>query len=258
MTNRRVVIAGNWKMNTSKNEGISLIRNILSNAIPTEVDIILCPPFIHLDTAHTLLKGSTVSLGAQTVSEHDSGAFTGEISAQMLTSYAVSYVIIGHSERRSLFHETNVIVNAKLKQCLKNNLNPIFCVGESLEERETNRTNAVISKQLKEGLEGTTEKELETSDFIVAYEPVWAIGTGKSATPAQAQDVHAHIRQELASLLGKNIAVKTRIQYGGSVKAENSKELLSQPDIDGALVGGACLKADSFLGIINESLIIHA
>lgn len=249
---RRHIIAGNWKMNTTLSEGIDLIQALKSSPVSSEIDIILCPPFTHLETARTLLKNSGIHLGAQTLSEQESGAFTGEISASMLASVGVKYVIIGHSERRTLFHETNSIINAKLKQAIHHRLNPIFCIGESLNEREENLTFSVLSKQLIEGLSGITPTEINTVDFVVAYEPIWAIGTGKTASPEQAQDVHAHIRSELTTVFGKELASKTRIQYGGSVKPDNCQSLLSKPDIDGALVGGACLKAESFLDIINS------
>lgn len=255
MNTRRHIIAGNWKMNTTIAEGFDLIQSLKSCPLNKDADIIICPPFTHLDMAKSLLKNTGIFLGAQTLSEHDAGAYTGEISAEMLKSLGVEFVIIGHSERRTLFHETNAIINAKLKQALKHKLNPILCVGETLEEREKDLTHAVIATQLREALTGLHTHDIDSVDFVVAYEPIWAIGTGKTASPDQAQDVHAYIRSELRILFGNVISEKIRLQYGGSVKPDNSQSLLSQIDIDGALVGGACLKAESFAGIINS---IHA
>lgn len=255
MKHRRPIIAGNWKMNTTIAEGIDLIQGIKNSPLSQGTDIVLCPPFTHLNTAKTLLKNSGIYLGAQTLSEYTSGAYTGEISADMLKSLHIEYVIIGHSERRTIFHESNATINAKLKQALNSQLNPILCVGESLEEREKDLTHSIIATQLREGLAGVHASSIETLDFVIAYEPIWAIGTGKTASPEQAQDVHAYIRSELRILFGNTIAEKTRLQYGGSVKPENSQALLSKLDIDGALVGGACLNAESFANIINS---VHA
>jgi triosephosphate isomerase len=185
------------------------------------------------------------------MSHANSGAFTGEISGHMLKSVGCEYVILGHSERRTIFSESNETINRKLKKALEVGLKPIFCVGETLEEREANITEEIVGKQIREGLEDISENEL--SDLILAYEPVWAIGTGKTATPEQAQQVHGFIRNLISGLISKNFADNLVIQYGGSVKPDNAEELLGQPDIDGALVGGACLKADSFVGIIKSA-----
>lgn len=247
---RTKIVAGNWKMNNDLNASITLISDIkkeLSGKNPN-VKIIVCPPFTSLESVNTLLKGSEISLGAQNMYFEESGAFTGEISPSMLKNVGCEYVILGHSERRTIFQESNLVINKKIKTTVKNNLKPIFCIGETLEERESGITFKVIEKQIAEGLEGLTEKDLE--HLIVAYEPVWAIGTGRNATPEQAQEVHAFIRQLISKLYSSGFADNLVIQYGGSVKPENSQELMTQPDIDGALVGGACLKADSFVKII--------
>lgn len=250
---RKPVIAGNWKMNTSISEGKALIEALTSSNAPDGCDLIICPPFTHLAAAQTLLENSTIALGAQNMHESNSGAFTGEISAESLTNLSCTYVILGHSERRTIYKETHDLINAKIKQALAHNINPIFCVGEHLSDRESNQTLNVITTQLKQGLKGISSHDITNKDFIVAYEPVWAIGTGKVATPEQAQEVHAHIRNTLSEIFSPKIADKTRIQYGGSVKPDNANSLLSQSDIDGALVGGACLKADSFLEIASAA-----
>ncbi len=190
-------------------------------------------------------------LGAQNMHEAESGAYTGEISAAMIQSTGSQYVILGHSERRTIFKESDDLINKKLKAALKSGLKPIFCIGETLEEREKNITNDVLKRQVAVGLDGISESELE--NIIIAYEPVWAIGTGRTATPAQAEDAHNFIRNLIKDKYSKNAAENIIIQYGGSVKPDNSGELLSQPDIDGALVGGACLKADSFIAIIKSA-----
>ncbi len=246
---RTKVIAGNWKMNNDLNGTISLISGIKSEIAGKNFSakLIVCPPFTSLETANELLKGSGIGLGAQNMYFEESGAFTGEISAAMLKSVGCEFVILGHSERRTIFGESDEVINKKVKKALASGLKPIFCIGETLEERESGVTFDVVKRQVVNGLAGVTEAEMDT--VIIAYEPVWAIGTGKVATPAQAQEVHAFIRAELVKLFGATVAEKTIIQYGGSVKPDNAKELLGQPDIDGALVGGACLKADSFVGI---------
>jgi len=250
---RNKVIAGNWKMNNDLNGTIALISGIKSELANNQITakLIVCPPFTSLETAKELLKGSEIGLGAQNMYYEESGAFTGEISAGMLKSVGCEYVILGHSERRTIFGESDELINKKIKKALDSGLKPIFCIGETLEERESGITFDVVKRQVVNGLAGISELEMER--IIIAYEPVWAIGTGKVATPAQAQEVHAFIRGELVKLYGTGIAEKTIIQYGGSVKPDNAKELLGQPDIDGALVGGACLKADSFVGIAVNS-----
>ncbi|MBK7865910.1 MAG: triose-phosphate isomerase [Ignavibacteriales bacterium] len=246
---RTKVIAGNWKMNNDINATIELISGIKSILAGKKIDakLIICPPFTSLETVKELLKGSDVGLGAQNMHFEENGAFTGEISAPMLKSVGCEYVILGHSERRTIFGETDELINKKVKKALYSGLKPIFCIGETLEERENGTTFDVIKRQINAGLSGLSDSDMET--VIIAYEPVWAIGTGKVASPAQAQEVHAFIRAELVKLFGAASAENTIIQYGGSVKPDNARELLGQPDIDGALVGGACLKANSFVGI---------
>ena len=248
---RRKVIAGNWKMNKNLQESISLIKEIKLAALSVtgKVEIIICPPFTSLETGANLLKESPVKLGAQNMHFEDSGAFTGEISASMLKSTGCEFVILGHSERRTIFKETDEVINKKLKKAIASGLKPIFCVGETLEERETNRTETIIEIQVKNGLKGISEDEIK--HLIIAYEPVWAIGTGRTATPAQAEEVHIFIRNLIHNLYSPAAAENMIIQYGGSVKADNARELMSMKNIDGALVGGACLKADSFLEIIK-------
>lgn len=247
---RKMVIAGNWKMHNDLKESVQLVSGIKQNLSDNEnVDVIVCPPYTSLETVSALVKNSAIKLGAQNMHFEDKGAFTGEISGNMLLGVGCEYVILGHSERRTLFGETNEIINKKLKKALEVGLKPIFCIGETLEERESNATFKVIEKQLTDGLAGFRESQL--NDLIIAYEPVWAIGTGKTATPEQAQEVHDYIRKLIGKLFSSNLAQSLIIQYGGSVKPDNAKELLSQNDIDGALVGGACLKPDSFLSIIE-------
>jgi triosephosphate isomerase len=246
---RQKVIAGNWKMNNDLNGAIDLIsgiKSILANK-SVEAKLIVCPPFTSLETARELLKGSVVGLGAQNMYYEENGAFTAEISASMLKSVGCEFVILGHSERRTIFCESDELINKKVKKAISTGLKPIFCIGETLEERESGVTFDVIKRQIEKGLADVSQADMET--VIIAYEPVWAIGTGKTASPAQAQEVHAFIRAELVKLFGNDTAENTIIQYGGSVKPDNAKELLGQKDIDGALVGGACLKADSFVGI---------
>ncbi len=246
---RRKVIAGNWKMNNDLNESQDLVSKIINGlGNDTKCDVIVCPPFTSLNEVSSLIKNTPVKLGAQNLYFEDSGAFTGEISAAMLKSIGCEYVIIGHSERRTIFGEPDDVINKKIQRALEHNLNPIFCVGELLEQREDGKTMEVVKNQILNGLKDITPAQL--SEIIIAYEPVWAIGTGKTATPEQAQEVHAAIRELIAENFSEDVADNLVIQYGGSVKPDNAGELLSQKDIDGALVGGACLKADSFLGII--------
>jgi len=248
---RNKVIAGNWKMNKNIPETAELVSGIKNGSIPAGVEVIICPPFTSLETASTLIKGTEIKLGAQNMYFEESGAYTGEISAEMLKSAGCQYVILGHSERRVIFKETDEVINKKIKKALSSGLKPIFCVGESLEEREKDITKNVIETQVTGGLSGVSADDM--SKIIIAYEPVWAIGTGKTASPAQAEEVHAFIRALIEKLYSKSVANAIIIQYGGSVKPDNAKELLGQADIDGALVGGACLKADSFLGIVNPA-----
>jgi triosephosphate isomerase len=248
---RRKVIAGNWKMNSDLKETQYLLSKLTSGLSMNNLncDVIVCPPFTSLFEAYSLLKDTNIKIGAQNMYFESSGAFTGEISANMLKSIGCEYVILGHSERRSIFGETDELINKKIKKAHESGLKPIFCVGELLEERESGITEKIIEKQIKFGLNEISSDEV--SKLIIAYEPVWAIGTGKTATPAQAQEVHQFIRSLINEKYGESISSNIIIQYGGSVNANNASELLFQKDIDGALVGGASLKADSFIGIIQ-------
>ena len=246
---RRKVIAGNWKMNMDVHQSQKLVSEILNGlGKDSKAEVIVCPPYTSLSEVNSLLKGTQIKLGAQNMYFEESGAYTAEISADMLKSVGCEYVILGHSERRVIFNESDELVNKKIKSALAKGLKPIFCVGELLEQRETGETMKVVSSQIEKGLEGISAEQMK--NIIVAYEPVWAIGTGKTATPRQAQEVHLFIRELVTENFSSIVAEKLIIQYGGSVKPDNSRELLSQKDIDGALVGGACLKADSFLSII--------
>jgi len=243
---RTPFIAGNWKMFKTAAEAVDFVTNLKPQVAEViNREILVCPPFPALAPVAEALRNSNIKLGAQNLFWEDEGAFTGEVSAPMLKAVGCQYVIIGHSERRQYFGETNETVNKKIFAALKHNLWPIVCIGETLEEREKNETFKVIEKQVQEGF-----KNLDSSNWLqvtIAYEPVWAIGTGKTATPKQAQEVHAFIR----GLLPKEVASQVRILYGGSIKPENIKELMAQPDIDGGLVGGASLKVESFVKIIK-------
>ena len=246
---RKKVIAGNWKMNKDLHKSQKLVSEIINGlGKDNKADVIVCPPFTSLSEVSTLLKGTQIKLGAQNMYYEESGAYTGEVSADMLKSVGCEYVILGHSERRVIFNEADELINKKIKAALAKGLKPIFCIGELLEQRENGETMQVVSRQVENGLEGISAEQMK--NVIIAYEPVWAIGTGKTATPQQAQEVHSFIRELVAKKFSASVAENIIIQYGGSVKPENAGELLSQKDIDGALVGGACLKADSFLGII--------
>ena len=251
---RPTIIAGNWKMYKDLGESAVLIKGVLERLTFTlnTVKVVICPPFTSLALASSLLKESTVGLGAQNMSEQDEGAYTGEISGRMLLAAGCRYVIVGHSERRQYYGETDTLISRKAAKAHELGLVPIICVGETLSEREAGSTNAVVSRQIAAVLKGLAPEQVSTS--IIAYEPVWAIGTGKTATPEQAQEVHALIRRLVETIAGKDAAEKVVLQYGGSVKPENAKSLLSQSDIDGALVGGACLKAESFVQIIRSAL----
>ena len=248
---RNKVVAGNWKMNKDLNESIDLINEIKNTVIERDdVKVIVAPTFVVLDRASQLLEGSNIELAAQNMCFEDSGAFTGAVSAKMIKSVGCKYVILGHSERRTLFGESDSVINKKMKKAISEQLIPIFCVGETLEERESGEMKKVIESQIRNGLDGISADEFDGA--IVAYEPVWAIGTGKVAAPDQAQEVHAFIRNLLKEMYSHELSEKTVIQYGGSVKPENATELIGQLDIDGALVGGACLKAESFAEIIKN------
>ena len=250
---RRKVIAGNWKMHKDLSESQNLISKLINELRKEDVncDIIICPPFTSLSEAAGLVKNTKVKLGAQNMHYEDKGAFTGEVSAAMLKSVGCEYVILGHSERRAIFSESDEMINKKIKKALGSGLRPIFCIGETLQQRESGTMNDVIKRQVTDGLQHVSTGEMEK--IIIAYEPVWAIGTGVTATPQQAQEVHVYVRQLINNIFGDDTAEKLMIQYGGSVKPDNAAELLSQSDIDGALVGGACLEADSFLKIIKSA-----
>jgi len=249
---RKKVIAGNWKMNKDLNESQSLVSGIISGlGNDDKCDVIVCPPFTSLSEVHALIGDTQVKLGAQNMFYEESGAYTGEISPLMLKSVGCDYVILGHSERRNIFGEGDEMINKKIKKALESGLKVIFCIGESLSQREEGVTNDVVNNQVANGLNGITSDDMK--NIIIAYEPIWAIGTGKTATPEQAQEVHSFIRDLISNSFSSEIAENLIIQYGGSVKPENAATLLSQPDIDGALVGGACLKADSFLSIIASA-----
>ncbi|GAB4250515.1 MAG: triose-phosphate isomerase [Candidatus Methylacidiphilales bacterium] len=250
---RKKIIAGNWKMNKTASEARQLVADLVEElGTFDQADIVICPPFTAIPACADALENVTnISLGAQNLHQEKYGAFTGEISGAMLRDLFCRYVIVGHSERRQLFGETCAIVNAKAKAAFAFNLRPIICVGETLAERENNQTQAVITAQLRDSFAGFSAEDW--AETIIAYEPVWAIGTGKTATPTQAQEIHALIRSLVASKAGEAVANKLRIQYGGSVKPDNAAELLQQPDIDGALVGGASLEARSFVAIIKNA-----
>jgi triosephosphate isomerase len=246
---RKIVIAGNWKMNKTRAEAADLVKSLVT-AIGNKNDItvVIGTPFTALETAGDLIGNSALALAAQNMCDKASGAYTGEISAAMLRDLHVSHVILGHSERRAIYGETDALINKKVLAALENNLKPLFCIGETLAEREAGKTLEVNKTQLLAGLEGVTAAQAE--HVIVAYEPVWAIGTGKTATPEMAQEVHAFIRKTLAGKFGDAVAQKIRIVYGGSMKPDNADSLLSQPDIDGGLIGGASLVAKDFLALV--------
>lgn len=246
---RKKIIAGNWKMNMLPNEAINFIEELTPLVKNTKNEVIICVPYI--DLFYTLLhvQGTNIRVGAQNMHWEEKGAYTGEVSAPMLKSIGVEYVIIGHSERRQYFAETDETVNKKIKSALKYNLKPIVCVGETLEQREEGITENIIANQIKKAFEGISKENL--NNIIIAYEPIWAIGTGKTATKEQANETIKQIRNELAKNYGKNEAENVIIQYGGSVKPENAKELFEMSDIDGGLIGGASLKAKEFSQIVN-------
>jgi triosephosphate isomerase (TIM) len=253
MARRKKIIAGNWKMHKTATEARKLVKDlILEIGLFDEADIVLCPPFTALAAVSELLQNSTnIYLGAQNLHPASSGAYTGEIAAGMLRDLYCRYVIIGHSERRQYYGETNALIQQKIKAALGSGLKPIVCFGETLGERESDQWKQVLTTQLTEGLSGFDEKE--ATEMILAYEPVWAIGTGKTATPDQAQEAHYHARSILARIFSPTTAARVRIQYGGSVKADNAVELFEQPDIDGALVGGASLDPHAFSAIVKSA-----
>jgi len=246
---RRKIVAGNWKMNTTLREGLELARAVKKNAeegLAEGVSLIVAPPFTHLSGIKAVIPDS-IGVSAQNCATDDSGAFTGEVSAKMIASTGAGYVIIGHSERRMFFNETDSELNKKVKIALENNLTPIFCCGENLHEREKGIYTEVVRKQLEQGLAGLSKKDF--AGVIIAYEPVWAIGTGKTASPEQAQEMHHFIRNLLAEMYDKGVAEQTSILYGGSCKPSNAKEIFANEDVDGGLIGGASLNAGDFLAI---------
>jgi triosephosphate isomerase (TIM) len=250
---RRLIVAGNWKMNKTVGEAQALVRDLrgMVSMIRDRVEMVVAPPFTALYPVKKALEDSNVGLAAQNCHWEASGAFTGEVSASMLKEIGCQYVIVGHSERRQFFGETDETVNRRAQAVVKAGMTPIVCVGETLQEREAGRTLEVVTRQVKGGLAGFSAAEVAA--FVLAYEPVWAIGTGKVATSGQAQEVHAHIREQLTALFGREAAEQARIQYGGSVKPDNAAELLGKPDVDGALVGGASLKAADFAAIVKAA-----
>ena len=248
---RKNIVAGNWKMNTTLQEGVALAKEINEalKGVETKCDVVIATPFIHLVSVVDAVDAARIGVGAENCADKAEGAYTGEVSAAMVASTGAKYVILGHSERRAYYHETAEILKDKVVLALANGLTPIFCVGEVLEEREAEKHFEVVAAQIKDSL-----FDLSAEDFakiVIAYEPVWAIGTGKTATADQAQEIHAFIRQTIAEKYGSEIADNTSILYGGSCKPSNAGEIFAKPDVDGGLIGGAALKADSFMGIIT-------
>ena len=247
---RKKLIAGNWKMNKTLDEAVELAKALVeNNQNISDRDIMIAPTFVCLKSVYDVIKGSPIKLGAQNMYFEDSGAYTSEISADMLLSVGCEYVILGHSERRNIFNETNEMINKKIKKALEKGLKPILCVGELLEDRESGKMNEVVKSQIDGSLDGISDNDMKK--IIIAYEPVWAIGTGKTATPDDADNMHAFIRSHIADKFSQETADQLRILYGGSVKETNVDNLMSMENIDGALVGGAALKPDSFTRIIK-------
>ena len=250
---RKLIIAGNWKMNKTVAEALALVQDLkIELANITAVDIVVCPPFTALSEVAKAIRGSNIHLGAQNMSEHGPGAYTGEIAAEMLKELGVRYVILGHSERRQYHKESDELISKKARAAHAASLEPIVCVGETLAEREAGQMEKVLETQVRGSLTGLGKNQM--AETIIAYEPVWAIGTGKTATTDQAQEAHAFIRGLLVKLYDEATARRVRIQYGGSVKPSNARELMSQPDVDGALVGGASLENQSFAEIVKNSI----
>lgn len=255
MTDRIPFIAGNWKMYKTCSQAVETADELVSLVKDKrDVEIMIAPPFTALFPVSEVISKSSIFLGAQDIFWENEGAYTGEISSSMLISAGCSHVIVGHSERREFFCETDETVNKKIKAAIKNGLAPVFCIGESEKERELNKTFSVLDKQLTKGLKGLLKEDLEK--LVVAYEPIWAIGTGKTATTSQAQEVHFFLRSCIEKKFGKSFSESVRILYGGSVKPDNISSLMSMPDIDGALVGGASLSSDSFSKIINFKAVV--
>lgn len=250
---RKLIIAGNWKMNKTVAEALDLVRGLkLELANIKEVDIVVCPPFTALESVSKTILDSNIRLGAQTLNENNVGAFTGEIAAVMLKEFSVRYVILGHSERRQYQKESDELISKKAQVAHGASLKPIICIGETLAEREGGQMEKILERQVTGSLAGLTRDQM--SETVLAYEPVWAIGTGKTATTAQVQEAHGFIRAQLVKMFDENVARRVRIQYGGSVKPANARELMSQADVDGALVGGASLESRSFSDIIKNSI----
>ena len=250
LSKRKVIIAGNWKMNNNARQTKELISQMSAKITDSKATVLLCVPAINIRVAKQAAENSIINIGAENCHWAESGAYTGEISADMLDSYDVKYCIIGHSERRQYFGETDETVNLRRKTCSKHGIHPIICVGENLEQREKDITKEVIKAQIEKDLEGFTEEDMLNT--IIAYEPIWAIGTGKTATAQQAEEVCGYIRSIIANLFGNQTAEGVTIQYGGSMNAKNAKELLSMENIDGGLIGGASLKADDFAQIVSR------
>ena len=247
---RRLIIAGNWKMNKTLSEAVELAKGLRRKLYDvSHIDIVLCPPFTALYEVNKIIKGSNIDSGAQNMYWERDGAWTGEVSPDMIKDAGARFVIIGHSERRTLFGETDDMVNRKARAAIRCGLIPIICAGESLNEREKGETFKVIEKQMKKGLSGISKEDIVK--IVIAYEPVWAIGTGRTATPEQAQEVHLFIRKLISDMYNEEVSGLIRIQYGGSVKPDNIKDLMKEKDIDGALVGGASLKLESFVQIVR-------
>jgi triosephosphate isomerase len=251
---RKPFVAGNWKMNTNSHTSVELVKRIAANSVETagqSVTVAVCPPFVYLQAVAKALSSSNIAIGAQDMYFESEGAFTGEISSSMLKDVGCSYCLCGHSERRHIIGETDELINKKVTAAIGGGLLPILCVGELLEERQASQTNNVVTRHVEKGLAGLSAEKLQA--VTIAYEPVWAIGTGLTATPAQAQEVHDFIRKLLAQMYDSRLAEEIRILYGGSVKPNNAADLMGQKDIDGLLVGGASLKADDFLAIIQAA-----
>jgi triosephosphate isomerase len=248
---RKNVVAGNWKMNTTLQEGVALAKDVNEalKGVTPKCDVVICTPFTHLASVNAAIDTNKLGLGAENCADHKSGAYTGEVSAAMVASTGAKYVILGHSERRQYYGETSETLKEKVALAFENGLTPIFCIGEVLAERENGTYNEVVKTQIEEALFNLSAEDF--SKIILAYEPVWAIGTGKTATPEQAEDMHAYIRSLIAAKYGNEVADNTSILYGGSCKPSNAKELFAKPDIDGGLIGGAALDAASFMGIVT-------
>ncbi|MGO3690597.1 MAG: triose-phosphate isomerase [Psychroflexus halocasei] len=247
---RKNIVAGNWKMNADANAASELISNLKKSDFSESTEVIIAPSYTNLALANELISGSSIELSSQNMHESDQGAFTGEVSAEMLKSVGVTYVILGHSERRAIYKESSDLLKSKVDQALKNDLKPIFCVGEELKDRKDENHFKVVENQLSESLFHLSADQMK--NIVIAYEPVWAIGTGETASPEQAQEMHAHIRKFLSNQFSSEIAEGTSILYGGSVKPGNAKDIFANKDVDGGLIGGAALKAEDFTAIINS------